>query len=216
MWLFCRVMALGRRESFLPVVFFSYIYIFFGGFMKRLFILIAAIACSLPALAFKQGETNQDVLKAEVGERYNGTGAFLGKPQSMEKIAEAANAAKVPVDPISLAMSFYKSYNEVMVALVKGGFDAASVIKALVTHSRGTTSVDTLSAALKAETVDGVKLTSTLNINIDNLPATAAGADTQALNANTIVFTGNTVGAASRASTVGGSGTTVTTPISKS
>jgi hypothetical protein len=30
MWLFCRVMVFGPRESFLPVVFFGYIYIFLG------------------------------------------------------------------------------------------------------------------------------------------------------------------------------------------
>jgi hypothetical protein len=160
------------------------------------------LACSIPAFAFTSTQT-QGQLNTEVGQRLNGTDGFA--KQSMEEVAKAANDAKVPVDPISLAFSFYeKSYDKVLVAMANAGFDTAAVINALVKHGADRT-------ALIATAVDKIAGTNPATLTA----ATAAGSTTAppALNAAAIGFTGNSV---SRSSTVGGSGTSITTSVSPS
>ena len=162
--------------------------------MKRLLILAAAFACSLPAFAFNANQTVPQI-DAEVAARINAK-------QSLEFIAEQAKNAGVQVDPLSLALVKYGSYDAVLVGLLKAGYDAGQVVSALI--ARGADPKVMTTTAL-ANGADPGKVTAATAAGTP-----AAGTPPPAL-AGFTGFTGNTF---SRAATVSGSGTS--TSVSKS
>lgn len=152
--------------------------------MKKLLVLAAAIACSVPAFAFTGTQSQADVNK-EVASR-------VEKKESLEAIASAAKAGGVTVNPIAMALTFYGSYDAVLAALISAGYGPAEAVNLLVAQGGNRTA---LVATAISKGADPTALTA----------ATAAGgvAATPVLG-----FTGNSF-SASRASTLGGAGKSV-------
>lgn len=137
--------------------------------MKKALILAAALAATVPAFAFNATQTQAQITK-EVGDR-------LAKKESLESIAAAAQAAGVTVNPLSMAMTFFGSADAVLGAMMAAGYDAGSVVNALVALGG---SRDALVATAIAKGADPAKVTA----------ATAAGNNNQAGNNQA----GNTAG----------------------
>ena len=163
--------------------------------MKKLVVLAAAIACSVPAFAFTAGQSQTEINR-EVSSR-------VDNKQSLESIAETAKTAGVVVNPIAMALTFYGSYDAVLAGLMGAGYDAAGAVNALVAAGGNRT---TLVATAISKGADPTTVTA----------STAAGGNSNANNqgnaggvAGFTGFTGNGF-SASRASTVGGAGNSST------
>lgn len=158
--------------------------------MKKLVVLAAAIACSVPAFAFTAGQSQAEVNKEVAGR--------VDKKQSLESIAESAKTAGVVVNPIAMALTFYGTHEAVLAGLIAAGYDAAGAVNALVAAGGNRTA---LVATAISKGADPTTITA----------ATAAGANNAGNSGNTggvagfTGFTGNGF-TASRASTVGGAG----------
>jgi len=151
--------------------------------MKKLLVLAAAFACSVPAFAFTSTQTPAEV-KIEVA-------SLVGQDKSLGEIAAAAIGAGVAVDPIAVAILIYGSHDAVLTALMTAGYSAVGAVNALVAAG-GNRSLLQNSAISKGASPDTL------------LPATAAGATT-GVTAISAAFAG-TAFAASRSSSVGGGG----------
>jgi hypothetical protein len=170
------------------------VHIFYlGGLMKRLLVLAAAVACSVPAFAFTKGESQADINK-EVAAR-------VQKAETLATIADAAQKAGVEVNPISLALSFYGSFEAVLGAMQTAGFDAGAAVNALVAAGGNKDALvkAAISNGANPATVTAATAAGNANTNANANTGTQAAAP-----AGFTGFTGNTF---SRASTVGsGSG----------
>jgi hypothetical protein len=152
--------------------------------MKKLLVLAAAIACSIPAFAFTAKQSQAEVNK-EVASR-------IEKRESLETIAGAAKSGGVVVNPIGMALTFYGSYDAVLAALMSAGYGPSEAVNSLVALGGNRSS---LVAAAISKGADPTTVTA----------ATAAGATAAAVPTGFAGFTGNTF-SASRASTLGGAG----------
>ena len=161
--------------------------------MKKLVVVAAAIACSVPAFAFTAGQSQTDINKEVAGR--------VDKKQTLESIAANAKSAGVVVNPIALALTFYGSFEAVLAGLMDAGYSAADAVNAVA--AAGGNRATLVSTAI-SKGADPTAITA----------ATAAGAPNNANNANNAGnagvagftgFSGNAF-SASRASTVGGAG----------
>jgi hypothetical protein len=158
--------------------------------MKKLVVVAAAIACSVPAFAFTAGQSQTDINKEVAGR--------VDKKQTLESIAANAKSAGVVVNPIALALTFYGSFEAVLAGLMDAGYNAADAVNAVA--AAGGNRATLVSTAI-SKGADPTAITA----------ATAAGAPNNANNAGNAGvagftgFSGNAF-SASRASTVGGAG----------
>ncbi len=148
--------------------------------MKKLLVLAVALACSIPAFAFDAKQT-QAQIDAEVSARINAK-------QSLEFIAEQAKNAGVAVDPISLALVKYGSFDAVLVGLLKAGYDSGDAVKVLI--ARGADPKVMTTTAL-ANGADPAKVTAATASGTPAAGTPAAGTPAPAL-PTFAGFTGNT------------------------
>jgi hypothetical protein len=160
--------------------------------MKKLVVLAAAIACSVPAFAFTAGQSQAEVNKEVAGR--------VDKKQSLESIAESAKTAGVVVNPIAMALTFYGTHEAVLAGLIAAGYDAAGAVNALVAAGGNRTA---LVATAISKGADPTTITAATAAGANNANAGNSG-NTGGV-AGFTGFTGNGF-TASRASTVGGAG----------
>ena len=153
--------------------------------MKKLLVLAAALACSVPAFAFTSTQSQSDVNK-EVASR-------IEKKETLEAIASAAKSGGVTVSPIGMALTFYGSYDLVLSALIKAGYLPADAVNMLVAQGGG----DRTALVAKA-----------IGLGADPTTLTAPTAAGGTAVAPVLGFTGNSF-SASRSATLGGAGKVV-------
>lgn len=148
--------------------------------MKKLLVLAVALACSIPAFAFDAKQT-QPQIDAKFRPASTPSNRWSSLPSNWKERG-------VAVDPISLALVKYGSFDAVLVGLLKAGYDSGDAVKVLI--ARGADPKVMTTTAL-ANGADPAKVTAATASGTPAAGTPAAGTPAPAL-PTFAGFTGNT------------------------